>query len=362
MPYPISRRAAIACCTGLLCASSILYLYANHSIALYHKLLNSYPDHSNITEPPRFLNVTPIWTTEQETVRFAYAQYVTDLDYLCNAIINFSQLRRFGTEMEMALVFPDSWEQAGSSKESSAVQAVRANYPHINLHPLPVVTTSKGDSTWHKSLTKFQSFHLTNYSRIMAFDSDAMVLNNMDHYFLAPHAPIAVPRAYWLGDAGAEIKDQILSSTVMLLEPSDAIYNLIMTEAQASQDFDMEVINTLFKDNAMILPHRRLALLTGEFRTNNHQKYLSEAPGDEWNAMAEVSRACLVHFSDWPLPKPWRTHSKQQWNDAIPKCDPVNVEKDREREDRPKCADQLMWTGFYEDYLMQKTQVCRILY
>lgn len=266
--------------------------------------------------------------------------------------------------MEMALVYPNIWDDAKTRpKESKAIAAVREHYPRINLHPLPILTTNKGDSTWHKSLTKFQSFRLNNYSRVMAFDSDSLVLNTMDHYFLAPLAPIAVPRAYWLNKHDgkeAEIHEQILSSTVMLLEPSPAIYTQITNEMQRSKDFDMEIINTLFKSSAMILPHRRLALLTGEFRTNDHSSYLAESPDDEWNAMAEVSRACLVHFSDWPLPKPWRVHSAKQWNDAIPKCDPVNLEKDREREDRPECADQFMWKGFYEDYKMLKDKTCGI--
>jgi hypothetical protein len=224
------------------------------------------------------------------------------------------------------------------------------------MRPFDVISTSHGDPTWRDSLTKFHAFALTEYTRVLAFDSDSLVLNTMDHYFLAPLAPIAVPRAYWLNEKDASLKNQILGSHVMLLEPNEGRYKRIVEEALTSGDFDMEVINHLFSDSAMILPHRRLALLTGEFRSTDHQKYLADED-EEWNAMAEVSRAYLVHFSDWPLPKPWKPRTPEQWNSALPVCSP----DDAERPDRPKCADKFMWMGFYEDYDLYKEKKCSIL-
>jgi hypothetical protein len=152
------------------------------------------------------------------------------------------------------------------------------------------------------------------------------------------------------------VKTQILSSHVMLIAPNAGNYDRILADAQASGDFDMEVLNRLFGESAMILPHRRLALLTGEFRNKDHthKLYMAEDPDEEWNAMAEVSRACLVHFSDWPLPKPWLPHTDEQWNSALPDC----LEGDRETPDKPKCADVFMWTSIYEDYHREKDQVC----
>jgi hypothetical protein len=219
------------------------------------------------------------------------------------------------------------------------------------------LSTSKGDTTWRDSLTKFHAFGLTEFTRVLAFDSDSLVLNNMDHYFLSPLSPIAAPRAYWLYSKDAPIKDQILGSHVMLLEPSEYRYRLIVEEALSSGDFGMEVINHLFKSSAMILPHRRLALLTGEFRNTDHSNYLAGDEHVEWNAMGEVSRAYLAHFSDWPLPKPWLPHTPEQWQSALPGC-PAN---DTEREDRPRCVDRVMWTGFYIDYEREKALRCGVL-
>ena len=189
---------------------------------------------------------------------------------------------------------------------------------------------------------------------MLIFDSDSMVLNNMDFYFLAPLAPVAVPRAYWLGNKDSNIKDQMLGSHVMLIEPNEANYRMIIDEATSSGAFDMEVLNRLFWDSAMILPHRRIALLTGEFRSQDHDRYMSEDKDEEWNAMAEVSRAYLVHFSDWPLPKPWLHPSEAQFKAVQPACD----ENEAERTDRPKCADRFMWLAFYEDYFREQKDVC----
>ncbi|KAB2573420.1 Glucose N-acetyltransferase 1 [Lasiodiplodia theobromae] len=299
----------------------------------------------------------PTWTTEQMEPRFAYAQYVTTLDYLCNAVINFGLLRRFGTKYDLVLIFPKAWSE-GNSKEAKAMQKLQAAQPDIYYRSFDVISTNSGDATWRDSLTKFHSFALTEWSRVLAFDSDALVLNNMDHFFLSPLAPIAVPRAYWLTEKGSNIAKQILGSHVMLLEPNEHRYRKILDEAARSADFDMEVINHMFSDSAMILPHRRLALLSGEFRKQDHSQYMSPDEDEEWNAMGEVSRAYLVHFSDWPLPKPWKPRTKKQWEDALPEC----RDDDVETADKPKCADRFMWTGFYETYDHEKERQCKILF
>ncbi|KAK7416700.1 N-acetylglucosaminyltransferase [Neonectria punicea] len=196
------------------------------------------------------------------------------------------------------------------------------------------------------------------WTRVLAFDSDTLVLNTMDHYFLSPLAAVAVPRAYWLTEKDADIAKQVLGSHVMLIEPNEARHKKIMDETQQSGEFDMEVLNHMFRDSAMILPHRRLALLTGEFRTRDHSKYLAPDVDEEWNAMGEVSRAYLVHFSDWPLPKPWKRRTKKQWEDALPEC----REEDVETADRPKCADRVLWMDFYATYDMEKDTQCKVLH
>lgn len=245
-----------------------------------------------------------------------------------------------------------------TSTEARAIVNLKAAMPDIHHRPFDIISAQKGDSTWRDSPTKFHSFALTEWTRVLVFDSDSLVLNSMDHYFLSPPAPVAVPRAYWLNAKDTEMAKQILGSHVMLIEPNEARHRKILAEAERSGEFDMEVVNKMFRDSAMILPHRRLALLTGEFRKTDHSQYIGPEEGEEWNAMGEVSRSFLVHFSDWPLPKPWKPRTEKQWQDALPACPDDEVE----RADRPRCADQVMWTGFYETYDAEVKKQCGILH
>ncbi|KZL78982.1 glucose n-acetyltransferase [Colletotrichum incanum] len=296
----------------------------------------------------------PFWTTEQLEPRFAYVQYATDIDYLCNAVMNFHRLSLFGAKHDQILIFPDKWTE-GDSKEAKAIKKIKQELPDLVLRPFGLLSTHKGGATWAKSLTKFHAFDLTDYTRVLAFDSDSQVLNSMDHYFLAPMAAVAVPRAYWLNEKDTPIVNQVLGSHVMLIEPNKARYDKIVKEALRSGDFDMEVMNHMFKDSAMILPHRRLALLTGEFRRKDHKKYLAPDEDEEWNAMGEVSRAYLVHFSDWPLPKPWKPRTDAQWQAALPDC----PKEEEEKPDRPRCADRTMWSGIYNDFKNDRAKYCK---
>ncbi|KAH7392613.1 nucleotide-diphospho-sugar transferase [Pyrenochaeta sp. MPI-SDFR-AT-0127] len=290
---------------------------------------------------------------------FAYAQYATDGDYFCNSLINADRLFKFGATADVVIMYPTDWDgKPADSKETKMLAYAKTTFPELHLEPVHMVSTSKGDATWAHSLTKFNAFRLSNYSRVLYFDSDSLVLNKMDHYFLAPLSRLAVPRAYWLNDPDkASFAEQTLGSHIMLLQPDEYSYETIMNETKSSGDFDMEVINHLFKSSAMILPHRRIALLTGEFRTRDHRKYLSDEPNAEWNAMGEVSRSVLVHFSDWPLPKPWRSRTEQQWEAALPECNPED-DRDKELADRPPCADRMMWTGLYSSYELAKKNIC----
>lgn len=70
--------------------------------------------------------------------------------------------------------------------------------------------------------------------------------------------------------------------------------------------------------------------------------------------MGEVSRAYLGHFSDSPLPKPRRHHSDSEWEKVRLEC----PEDEKEKEDRPSCADRVMWEGFYEEYNVDKDRSC----
>ena len=77
-----------------------------------------------------------------------------------------------------------------------------------------------------------------------------------------------MPRAYWLG-----FEDHVLSSQLLLLQPSNHEFDRVMnaTDNAGDNDYDMDILTTLYRDSAMVIPHRPYDLLTGEFRGNEHQ-------------------------------------------------------------------------------------------
>lgn len=152
-----------------------------------------------------------------------------------------------------------------------------------------------------------------------------------------------MPRAYWLFPM-----KEILSTMLMLIEPSEVEFARIMSEmdAASSNDYDMEIINSLYRNNAMVLPHRRYALLTGEFRSESHAKYLGSEI-EPWDPARAYSEAKLVHFSDWPLPKPW-LHMDEELRLALqPNCTNTTG-------GAADCTARIIWNSFYTDFQMKR--------
>ncbi|KAF9775341.1 hypothetical protein IL306_006560, partial [Fusarium sp. DS 682] len=98
-----------------------------------------------------------------------------------------------------------------------------------------------------------------------------------------------MPRAYWLFP-----EKEILSTIVMLVESSEIEFARIMSkmDSASNSDYDMEIINSLYRNNALVLPHRHYALLTGEFRSESHAEYLG-SDVEPWDPARAYSEAKL---------------------------------------------------------------------
>jgi len=312
--------------------------------------------------------------------RFAYVQYVTNSDYLCNSIMLFEILHRLGAKADRAIMYPTSMLDPDTTDSNYGDDArllfkARDEYG-VKLVPIKVQHRSTNDGTWADSFTKLLAFNQTQYDRVLSLDSDSTVLQTMDELFLLPPATVAMPRAYWLYP-----EKKILSSQMMLVTPSAAEFARVMaqTEHGGGNDYDMEVVNYLYADSALILPHRPYDLLTSEFldgRRGRHGWYLhglGAAPEgdktvlspdvldrleDDWDPVQVLAEAKFLHFSDWPLPKPWLPSPENVRLDREPKCrDPGTEEKP---EDKGKeCKERDIWNGFYSDFRARREKVCR---
>ncbi|TRX98106.1 hypothetical protein FHL15_000751 [Xylaria flabelliformis] len=277
--------------------------------------------------------------------RYAYTQYVTNKEYLCNSVMIFETLYRLKAKAERVMMYPDNMmsptETNPQSNEAKLLVKARDQYG-VKLVPVSIQRRAGGDATWAESFTKLLAFNQTQYQRVLNVDSDATILQPMDELFLMPPCPVAMPRAYWLFP-----KEKILSSQLMLVQPSEVEFDRIMNQVESSgrNDYDMEIVNQLYADSAMILPHRPYDLLTGEFRGDDHKNYLG-TDREEFDPATIFNEAKYLHFSDWPVPKPWIPMSDNIRQDKQPKCVTKNGQED--------CSARELWNGFYNDFTQRR--------
>lgn len=191
-------------------------------------------------------------------------------------------------------------------------------------------------------------------------DSDSTLLQNIDELFFLPSAKVAMPRAFW------ELPDtKQLSSQLIVIEPSYREYSALMDEVQpamygqvdlntsAPHQYDMDVLNNLYGDSALVLPHRQYNLVTGEFRNKDHKRFLGNEY-ETWDPEKALAEAKFVHFSDWPLPKPWVMWPRELLLEIMPKCDykPGTPEESG-------CRDRAVWKNLYDDFRRRrKVRAC----
>jgi len=112
-----------------------------------------------------------------------------------------------------------------------------------------------------------------------------------------------MPLAYW------KVKEKgVFTSALILIQPSAAAFDRTMHAISTanSSTFDMEIMNNMYKETTLTIPHRPYILLTGEFRSNTHEAYLGNS-GETWDAEKVFKETKYLHFSDWPVPKVCQT-------------------------------------------------------
>lgn len=64
-----------------------------------------------------------------------------------------------------------------------------------------------------------------------------------------------------------------------------------------SNVYDMKIINKLYRDSALILPHRPYIMLSSKLYTRDHVKYLDNDE-EKWDLEAAMKELKLIHFSN----------------------------------------------------------------
>ncbi|KAJ5741149.1 Glucose N-acetyltransferase 1 [Penicillium malachiteum] len=301
--------------------------------------------------------------------RYAYTQYATSETYLCNCLMVFEALERLGSKADRILFYPQEWDliiENDGDRTSQLLVMAKEEY-NVQMRPIfidgvrPPEDRGPAQASWDTSTAKLSAFALLEYERVIHLDSDMTLLQHMDELFFLPKASVAMPRAYWLLP-----ETKILSSLIAVIEPSylefttlrdaskPAVYGQIDVNLTDGR-FDMELLNSRFGDNAMVLPHRQYGLISSEFRLKDHWRYLGNAQ-EEWNPDKILSEAKFVHFSDWPLPKPWTMWQPSQLAELQPACDnnPGTPEESG-------CRDREVWKGLYDDFRRRRKAICKLL-
>ncbi|KAL8726221.1 MAG: hypothetical protein Q9166_006846 [cf. Caloplaca sp. 2 TL-2023] len=273
--------------------------------------------------------------------RYAYFQYATSTAYLCNSVMIFEALDRLGSKADRILMYPEQWDthiESQADRDSQLLVKARDWY-NVRLVPvdIPVRHEKDGeDGQQEDSFIKFAAWNTARYQRVLYLASDVTILKHMDELFLLPSTPVAMMREHWtLPDKAS------LTSRLMLVEPSEEEFERLSTSTRADirpeGDDDADILNRLYADSAMILPHQAYGLLSAEFRTDDHKHYIGNTY-DPWDPETVLRRASLVHFIDEPFPKPW-----VMWHHALlaekhPHC---------KGED---CRNKDIWMSLYDDF------------
>ncbi len=106
--------------------------------------------------------------------QYAYCQYVTNEDYLCNSLMIFESLVRLEAKAERLMMYPQEWVVGEDSNHGRLLAKARDEYM-VRLVPIEVQRLA-GEPTWAESFTKLLAFNQTEYKRVLSLDSDATVL------------------------------------------------------------------------------------------------------------------------------------------------------------------------------------------
>ncbi|ODQ80790.1 glycosyltransferase family 8 protein [Babjeviella inositovora NRRL Y-12698] len=174
----------------------------------------------------------------------------------------------------------------------------------------------------------------------------------------------------------------VFGSHFMVVKPNMKIYKALINAIwwKKAHEYDMDIINKVFNPSklaarklqykTLVLPQQVYGGLTGEFRMDDHSVFMADAPDlpaamvkgtkgywTQWNAFGALDKLKLVHFSDFPYPKPWfHLHPKSENHQYRIECEELIkyvegmdkiVHKPRIIED---CDAVEAWKGFYEEY------------
>lgn len=390
---------------------------------------------------------------------FAYINYATDPNYLCNALIMFESLRDHGSKAKQLLLLSKHLTDPEASPDYQQVERMvkqlqDAGKEQVVIKYIDSINKPSDTTQWSQSLTKLLVFNQTEYERVIFLDNDAYLNDNLDELFFIPdYIQFAAPISYWFLsqkeyeeaihevkhvekqpnnlarytdkleerirkkkiiynhlpslppslylDSKNVAKDLIraqfslaslfdhhiseksskvkFASNVMVIKPSKELFENVKASLpnnlKKPGKYDMDIINdevfnlrkilhtqfkffrrirTHFVPSVMVLPYARYGLLSGSIKDKERYPLLRndilgtqrlDTSGKEFpkDITAIANNAKYIHFSDYPLSKPWQYQSV----DEI-KCQVDEKKSEDLQTDKKICR---AWNNLYSSYL-----------
>lgn len=286
--------------------------------------------------------------------KYAYVLQAASPEYLCNALMIFSELKELGSKAARVLQYPKNWqtnpvnehgEPADLATTAKLLQLATETY-NVKLELVDSLHKDERHASWTDTFNRLSAFNMTEYDRVVTLDTDSIVLRNLDELFFIQAAPLAMPYIYT-----GEPASWRLSNHLMVITPANLDYFTISTTfAEAPSDSsDMDVLAGIYSDKIVRLPQRPYNLLTEEFHRSDHKHYLSAA--ETWDATRIFGEAKFVHFEDHPLPKPWMKADPVLLEAMMPQCEKQGWFGE-------ECTNKQVWKGLYDLFTMKRAVVC----
>ncbi|CZS93135.1 related to glucose N-acetyltransferase 1-A [Rhynchosporium graminicola] len=259
------------------------------------------------------------------------------------------------------LVYPSNWSpdemetdpalKNTLTRKAHLLREARDKY-YADLYPIDALNEDDSSrAIWTDPYIKLLAFNLTQFSRVLVLDSASQPRGNLDAVFLIPKAVLAMPWVYW-----GELKGWAFSNQVMLIIPSMSGFAKMEGEIKRSStnpdQYDLSIVEKLYKSHTLKLPQRPFHLTTGEFRRQDHSKYLGSGSAQKWDPEVALQNSKMLHFSDWPIPRPWDGAAQTMLNRYMPKC------LKSEWFGATNCKDRMLWMQLYAEYAAKRKGFC----
>jgi alpha-N-acetylglucosamine transferase len=236
---------------------------------------------------------------------YAYVFYASSPEYACSALVNIHRLKALGVDdsIDFVVIYPKGTLEAVVLNRIEKLGAVP-----LQVEDMPRAQGHNG--YYHYANVKLRVFQLYQYQRIIFLDSDTIILKSLDHLFLLPRGiGLAAPRVYW-------IKDQEFTSTMLVIEPSEELWQKIDKELHPVKPdhFDMDILNDALGRDCLILPNIYGLL-------NSHWENKNDLNMGNLDVLKE--KAYLAHFT--AVGKPW-SHDWKAVGGLRPQHHPFFVE------------------------------------